>query len=76
MKNTIDASTIAVDVSCADCVRHSTSDCDDCLVSYVLGDTPQHLTLSRRMADVAALLHDGGLLPELRFTPSDEADPH
>ncbi len=61
---------IEVSISCADCVRQSTPDCADCLVSYVLGDTPDELVLTRRDAEVVELFNAEGLIPRLRYHPA------
>ena len=37
---------IELSISCTDCVRRSTPDCEDCLVTFVLGDEPEELTMS------------------------------
>ncbi len=58
---------IELSISCADCVRRSTPDCEDCLVTFVLGDRPETLTLSPELAGVAGLLTSGGLIPRLKF---------
>ncbi len=58
---------IEVSISCGDCVRRSTPDCEDCLVSYVLGDQPETLTMSAELADVAGMLSREGLVPRLKF---------
>lgn len=58
---------IELSISCRECVRQSTPDCDDCLVSYVIGGAPAQLELTSSEADVAALLHAEGLVPRLRF---------
>ena len=60
-------SDIELSISCSDCVRRSTPDCGDCLVSYVLGDEPDELTLSSQLADVASLLSSQGMIPRLKF---------
>ena len=58
---------IELSISCRDCVRRSTPDCEDCLVTFVLGDQPEELTLSPELADVAGLLSSQGMIPRLRF---------
>ena len=58
---------IEVLISCGDCVRRSTPDCEDCLVSFVLGDTPDELVLTRGDAEVVALFNAEGLIPRLRY---------
>ena len=58
---------IQMSISCRDCVRQSTPDCEDCLVSYVLGDTPDELTMTSDEVEITELLTSEGLLPRLRF---------
>lgn len=58
---------IELSISCTDCVRRSTPDCADCLVSYVLGGEPEALSLSTEMADVATLLSSQGMIPRLKY---------
>jgi hypothetical protein len=67
---------LSVSVSCDDCVRHSTPECEDCLVSFVLGDTPDHLSLSEEMAVAASVLVSEGLLPELKYRPGGSLASH
>jgi len=62
------AQEIELSISCHDCVRRATPDCADCLVTFVLGETPEALELSAQDADVVELLTAGGLLPTLKFT--------
>jgi hypothetical protein len=58
---------IELSISCSDCVRRSTPDCEDCLVTFVLGDQPEELTLSPELADAAGLLSSQGMIPRLKF---------
>jgi hypothetical protein len=58
---------IELSISCADCVRRSTPDCEDCLVTFVVGDEPEELTLSPELADAASLLTSQGMIPRLKF---------
>lgn len=60
---------IEVSISCSDCVRRSTPDCADCLVSFVVGETPEELVMTSRDAQIVELFHDQGLLPQLRYQP-------
>jgi hypothetical protein len=64
---------IQLSISCRDCIRRSTPDCDDCLVSYVLGEAPDQLTLSSEEAEAADLLTAQGLVPRLRFVSPSSA---
>ncbi|MDE3044672.1 MAG: hypothetical protein KGJ10_07580 [Acidobacteriota bacterium] len=58
---------LEVSISCGSCVRRSTPDCADCLVSFVLGETPDELTLTHDEAKVLALFSNEGLVPSLRY---------
>jgi hypothetical protein len=58
---------IELSISCHDCVRRGTPDCSDCLVSFVLGETPEALELTAQDADVVNLLTAGGLIPTLKY---------
>jgi hypothetical protein len=58
---------IELSISCNECVRRGTPDCADCLVSYVLGDTPDELVMTSRDADVVQLLTNQGMIPRLKF---------
>lgn len=60
-------SEIELSISCTECVRRSTPDCQDCLVTFVLGDQPDELTLSTELADAAGLLSSQGMIPRLKF---------
>jgi hypothetical protein len=61
------SSEIELSISCQDCVRRATPDCADCLVSHVLGETPDELRMTSHDADVVQLFTAEGLLPRLRF---------
>jgi len=54
-------------ISCDGCVRRGTSDCQDCLVSFVLGHEPETLTMDVESATLADLLANEGLVPRLRY---------
>jgi hypothetical protein len=58
---------IELSISCNDCVRRGTPDCSDCLVSFVLGETPDELVMTSREAEVVQLFTEEGLLPTLKF---------
>lgn len=58
---------IKMSISCRDCVRQSTPDCEDCLVSYVLGDAPDQLTMTSDEVAITEMLTEEGLMPRLRF---------
>lgn len=54
-------------ISCHDCVRQSTPDCADCLVSFVLGGEPEQLTMSVEDVVIVELLTAAHLVPSLRY---------
>lgn len=58
---------VEITISCEECVRRSTPDCSDCLVSFVLGGTPDELTLSGSDAEVFELFSAEGLVPTLKY---------
>jgi hypothetical protein len=39
---------IELSISCNDCIRRDTPDCADCLVSFVIGETPDGLVMTPR----------------------------
>lgn len=61
---------IELSISCHECVRRGTPDCSDCLVTFILGETPEALVLSANEAKVIELFTAEGLLPTLKFHPS------
>ena len=58
---------IELSISCNDCVRRGTPDCSDCLVSFVLGETPDELVMTAKEVEVVQLFTAEGLLPTLKF---------
>lgn len=58
---------IEMSISCADCVRRGTPDCEDCLVTHVLGGAPDELVMTADDVDVVQLFTAQGMLPRLRF---------
>jgi hypothetical protein len=58
---------IELSISCNDCVRRGTPDCADCLVSFVLGETPDELIMTSRDAEVVQLFTAQGMMPRLKF---------
>lgn len=58
---------IELSISCHDCVRRGTPDCDDCLVSYVVGETPDGLVMTPSDAHIAQLFTSQGMIPRLKF---------
>ncbi|MEI7655131.1 MAG: hypothetical protein WCJ82_07670 [Actinomycetota bacterium] len=61
------SSEIEMSISCRDCVRRATTDCDDCLVSFVLGSTPGAVEFAADDAALATLLSGEGMIPRLKF---------
>jgi hypothetical protein len=61
---------IELSFSCHECVRRGTSDCSDCLVTFILGETPEELVMSASEAQVIQLFTAEGLLPTLKYHPS------
>ena len=68
------ASGIELSISCTDCVRRGTPDCEDCLVSYVLGEKPDELVMTTRDAEVVQLFTAQGMMPRLKFQHRTESD--
>jgi hypothetical protein len=62
---------IEVSISCSDCVRRGTPDCSDCLVSFIVGETPDELVMTSQDSKIVELFNAQGLLPRLRFHPAD-----
>ena len=58
---------IELSISCNDCVLRGTPDCSDCLVSFVLGETPDELIMTSRDAEVVQLFTAQGMMPRLKF---------
>lgn len=58
---------IELSISCNECVRRGTPDCSDCLVSYVIGEKPDELSMTSEEADVVALFTTQGMMPRLKF---------
>jgi len=63
------SNSIELSISCNDCVRRGTPDCGDCLVSFVIGETPDGLVMTGRDAEVVELFNAQGLVPRLRYHP-------
>jgi hypothetical protein len=58
---------IELSISCNECVRRGTPDCSDCLVSYVIGEKPDELTMTSDDVDVVALFTTQGMIPRLKY---------
>ena len=61
-------------ISCDDCCMRCTSACDDCVVSYLLGDGDaaersghEVMVLDLDQARVVRLLGKAGLVPDLKY---------
>jgi hypothetical protein len=61
---------IELSISCDDCVRRGTHNCDDCLVSFVVGETSGQLEMTSDDAYVVELFSAQGMIPRLRFERS------
>jgi hypothetical protein len=54
-------------IDCSLCPHQGTSECDDCLVAYIL-DRPEGAVIFDAAEERALrALRDGGLLPDVRF---------
>ena len=62
---------IEVSISCTECVRRNTPDCEGCLVSFVMGGTPDALELTHNEAAVVNLLTREKMIPALRYQPAN-----
>lgn len=58
---------IEISISCTDCIRRSTPDCADCLVSFVVGGTPEVLEITESEAEAIQLFTAQGMMPRLKF---------
>ncbi|HQU26751.1 MAG TPA: hypothetical protein PLS29_06930 [Acidimicrobiales bacterium] len=56
-----------ITISCEACVRRSTPECAECLVSFVLDEAPEELTLTEADARVFDLFSAEGLVPTLKY---------
>lgn len=58
-------------ISCDDCSMQCTSACDDCVVTFVMGDTSpaehEPLILDLEQARVVRMFSRAGLIPDLKF---------
>jgi hypothetical protein len=66
---------IEVSISCNECVRRSTPDCDDCLVSFVLGSSPDELVMSSDEAKIIEIFTREGMIPSLKYRQRIESKP-
>jgi hypothetical protein len=58
---------IELSISCNDCIRRGTPDCSDCLVSFVIGETPHGLVMTPFDLEVVQLFTAQGMIPRLKF---------
>ena len=56
-------------IDCEECAMRATSACDDCVVTFLLGDTP--VDLSENHTEAIHNLSEQGLVPRLRLVPTD-----
>jgi hypothetical protein len=57
-------------IDCADCAYRHTSVCDDCVVSFVVGRSPDDaLVVDAAEARAVRLLAEAGLVPAVRHRP-------
>jgi hypothetical protein len=62
--------TTELSISCESCTRQDTTACEDCVVSFLLGPPERHeeaVIVDVLEARAIRMLHDAGLLPDLRF---------
>ncbi len=52
-------------IDCDDCAMRGTSACDDCVVTFLVGDRPVDLTDAQ--AEAIHNLSEAGLVPDLRL---------
>ncbi|HEY4606842.1 MAG TPA: hypothetical protein VIH55_04260 [Acidimicrobiia bacterium] len=56
-------------IDCEQCAMRDTSACDDCVVTFLLSETPVDLDDSEVTA--LAILAEEGLVPRLRLVPAE-----
>lgn len=60
-----------ISISCDECALEGTSACDECVVTFLLGPSEQStheaVIVDVMEARAIKLLHEAGLVPELRF---------
>lgn len=58
----------SLSISCDDCSMQCTSACDDCVVTFLVGqEAEDSLVLDLDQARVVRLLGNAGLVPDLKF---------
>jgi hypothetical protein len=58
---------VELTISCSCCVRRGTPDCDDCLVSFVVGHDGAEVQLESDDLRAAQMLVDEGMISPLRY---------
>ena len=56
-------------IDCDDCAMRETAACDDCVVTFLLGEKP--VDLSESHGEALRNLSDAGLVPKLRLIPTE-----
>jgi hypothetical protein len=57
-------------IDCADCVRHDTDTCDDCVVTFLCSREPDDaVVIDVAEARALQVLAGAGLVPKLRHLP-------
>ncbi len=59
-------------IDCEECAMRATSACDDCVVTFLLGDTP--VDLSDSHTEAIHNLSEQGLVPRLRLVPTHKSE--
>jgi hypothetical protein len=57
-------------IDCGDCTMQHTRACDDCVVTFLLGNHP--VELSDAQTDAVSNLAEVGLVPRLKLVPRDQ----
>ncbi len=58
----------SLSISCDDCSMRCSAACDDCVVTFLMGDdNDDSLVLDLDQARVVRLLGNAGLVPDLKF---------
>ena len=58
----------SLSISCDDCSMQGTDACDDCVVTFLMGqEADESLVLDLDQARVVRLLGKAGLVPDLKF---------
>lgn len=54
-------------IDCNDCRMQDTAACEDCVVTFVLHEADQPVSIDREHAEVLELLAEEGMVPGLRL---------